>query len=137
MSSVNSCKTYNRCGSALRNTSQNPMRGSSFQIITFIRLLPRRKRQNCCCSEKRHSPQPCRPASLVSIEATGVCIPIGNSEVLLAAVCKSPGHAWNDADITELLNFRHMSLLAQDLNAKYPFLNSVVSNPSGEPTAYK
>jgi hypothetical protein len=45
--------------------------------------------------------------SLVSVEATGVCIPIGNSEVLLAAVCKSPGHAWNDADITELLNFRH------------------------------
>jgi hypothetical protein len=39
---------------------------------------------------------------LVSIEATSVCIPIGNSEVLLAAVYKSPGHAWNDADITEL-----------------------------------
>jgi hypothetical protein len=38
-----------------------------------------------------------------SIEATGVCIPIGNNDVPLAAVCKSPGHAWNDADITELL----------------------------------
>jgi exonuclease III len=29
--------------------------------------------------------------SLVSIEATGVCIPNGNSETLLAAVYKSPG----------------------------------------------
>jgi hypothetical protein len=39
---------------------------------------------------------------LVSVEATGVCIPIGNSEVLLASVYKSPGCAWSDADITEL-----------------------------------
>jgi exonuclease III len=54
---------------------------------------------------------------LVSIEATGVCIQIGNSEVLFAAVYKSPGHAWNDADITELSSFRHKSLLAGDLNA--------------------
>jgi hypothetical protein len=30
---------------------------------------------------------------LVSVEVTRVCIPIGNSEVLLAAVYKSPGHA--------------------------------------------
>jgi exonuclease III len=67
---------------------------------------------------------------LVSIEATGVCIPIGNNEVLLAAVHKSPGHTWNDADIIELLNFRSKSLLAGDLNAKHPFWNSVVSNPS-------
>jgi hypothetical protein len=69
--------------------------------------------------------------SLVSIEATGVCIPNGNSGVLLAAVSKSTGHAWNDTGISELLSFRHKSLLARDLNAKYPFLNSVVSNPSG------
>jgi hypothetical protein len=39
---------------------------------------------------------------IVSVEATGVCIPIGNSEALLAAVYKSPGRAWSDADITEL-----------------------------------
>jgi hypothetical protein len=38
----------------------------------------------------------------VSIEATGVCIPTGNNEVLLAAFCKSPGHAWNNAHVTEL-----------------------------------
>jgi hypothetical protein len=48
---------------------------------------------------------------LVSIEATGVCILIGNSEVIPAAVYKSPGHAWSDADITELLSFSHKLLL--------------------------
>jgi exonuclease III len=42
---------------------------------------------------------------LNSVEATGVSISIGNSEVLLAAVYKSPGRAWSDADITELLSF--------------------------------
>jgi hypothetical protein len=42
----------------------------------------------------------------MSIEATGVCIPIGKSEILLAAVYRSPGIAWIDADITELLSFR-------------------------------
>jgi hypothetical protein len=61
---------------------------------------------------------------LVPIEATGICIPICSSEVLLAAVHKSPGHIWNDRDI------RHKSLQA-DLNDKYPYWNSVVSNFSG------
>jgi hypothetical protein len=69
---------------------------------------------------------------LVSIEATGVCISILNSEILLAAFYKSPGRAWSDADISELLSFRHKSVLAGDLNAKHPFWNSAVSNPSGE-----
>jgi hypothetical protein len=69
---------------------------------------------------------------LVSVEATGVCIPILNSEFLLAAVSKCPGRAWNDADTRELLNLRHKSVLAGDLNAKHPFCNSAVSNPSGE-----
>jgi exonuclease III len=58
---------------------------------------------------------------LNSLEATGVCIPIGNSELLLAAVYKSPGKAWRDADIIELLNFRRKTVLAGDLNAKHPF----------------
>jgi hypothetical protein len=31
-------------------------------------------------------------APLVSVEAAGVCIPVGNSEILLSAVYKSPGH---------------------------------------------
>jgi hypothetical protein len=51
--------------------------------------------------------------------------------VLLATVCKSSGHAWNVADISQLLSFRRKSLLAGDLNAKHPFWNSVVSNPLG------
>jgi exonuclease III len=69
---------------------------------------------------------------LISIEATGVCISIGNNKILLAALYKSPGRAWSDADITELLSFRKKCILAGDVNAKHPFWNSRVSNPSGE-----
>lgn len=69
--------------------------------------------------------------SLVSVKVTGF-IPTENSEILLSAVHKSPGRAWIDVDIIELLSFRHKSILAGDLNAKYPFGNSAVSNPSGE-----
>jgi exonuclease III len=36
---------------------------------------------------------------LVSEEATGVCIPVGNDVVLLAVVYKSPGRPWNNMDI--------------------------------------
>jgi exonuclease III len=68
--------------------------------------------------------------SLISVETTGVCIPIGNKEILLAAVYKSPGRTWSDADIAELL--RHKCILAGELNAKHPSWNSAVSNPSGE-----
>jgi hypothetical protein len=63
----------------------------------------------------------------VSIEAIGVCIPIGNSEVLLVYI--STDHAWNDTDITELLSYRHKALLAGDLNAKHPFCNSAFFQP--------
>jgi exonuclease III len=69
---------------------------------------------------------------LVSVEATGVCIPIGYSELLLAAVYKSPCRTWNDADIIEFLSFRRKSILAGYLNAKLPFCNSAISNPSDE-----
>jgi hypothetical protein len=44
--------------------------------------------------------------AIASPEATEVCIPIGKNQVLLAAIYKSPGHAWNDAVIIELLSFR-------------------------------
>jgi hypothetical protein len=43
---------------------------------------------------------------------------------------KLPGHAWNDADIAELISFRHVST-AGNLNAKHTFWNSLVSNTSG------
>jgi hypothetical protein len=56
---------------------------------------------------------------LISIEATGVCIRIGNSEILLATVNKSPGRAWSDADITELLSIRNKCILAGDLKPKH------------------
>jgi hypothetical protein len=69
---------------------------------------------------------------LISVEATGVCIPIGNKEILLAAVCKSPEHTWSDADIVELLSLRHKCILVGDLNAKHPSWNSAVSKPSGQ-----
>jgi hypothetical protein len=51
---------------------------------------------------------------------------------MLAAVYKSLCRVWSDADVIELLSFRHKSVLAGDLNAKHPFWNSAVSNPSGE-----
>jgi hypothetical protein len=68
---------------------------------------------------------------LLSLEATGVCIPIGHIEILLASVYKSPLRAWRDAGMTEVVNFRTKSILAGDLNAKHPVWNSKVSNPSG------
>jgi hypothetical protein len=37
------------------------------------------------------------------------------------------GHTWNDTDVTELLSFRHKSLLPE-LNGKHPFWNSPTGN---------
>jgi hypothetical protein len=68
----------------------------------------------------------------VSLEGIGVCKPIGNSEVLLAVVYKSPGRAWSDTDITELLRFRPKYILAGDLKGRNPFWNRTISNPSGD-----
>jgi hypothetical protein len=68
---------------------------------------------------------------LVSVEATGVCIPVGNNIVLLAAVYKSPGPPWDSMDIFKLLGLKRKTLCSSDLNAKHPFWNSSVSNPSG------
>jgi hypothetical protein len=71
--------------------------------------------------------------ALVSVEATGVCIPVGNyvAGLPLAAVYKSPGWPRNNTDILKLLGFKEKTILAGDLNAKHPFWNSSVSNPSG------
>jgi hypothetical protein len=68
---------------------------------------------------------------LLSLEATGVRIPIGHTAILHASVYKSPLRGRRDADITELLNLRTKSILAGDLNAKHPVWNSKVSYPSG------
>jgi hypothetical protein len=67
---------------------------------------------------------------IVSVEGAGVCIPTDSSEISLAAVYKSPGHAWIDVDIIELLIFKHKFILAGDLNAKHQFWNSALSDPS-------
>jgi hypothetical protein len=56
---------------------------------------------------------------------------IVKSEVLFAAIYKSPGHTWNASGITEIIGLRHKLLLAGNLNAKHPFWNSTVSNSSG------
>jgi exonuclease III len=63
---------------------------------------------------------------LLSVEASGVCIPIGHTAMLLASIYKSPLRVWRDADITELANFRTKSILAGDLNAKHSVWNSKV-----------
>jgi hypothetical protein len=51
---------------------------------------------------------------------------------LLAAVYKSPGRDWIDADITELLSFKRKSTLGGDLKTKNSFWNTAITNPSGE-----
>jgi len=64
------------------------------------------------------------PPPLISVEATGVCIPIVNKEILLAVVYRSPVSDWADTDITELLSIKEKTILAGDLNAKHPVWNS-------------
>jgi len=90
--------------------------------------LGRYKGQNCSSYQKR-SPLPHTNVDLaphVSVEAAGVYIPIGNNEVSLAAVYRSPSRTWNDAEIMKLLSARNKAVLAGDLNAKNPFWNSAV-----------
>jgi hypothetical protein len=108
------------------------MRGSLFQIIIFIGLTASRgKKAKLPLWLENAYPQPRILLPHVSVEATGVCIPTGNIEVLLAAINKSPGHAWNDAYIIELLRFRHKSILVGALNAKHRFWKSEFPSPSG------
>jgi hypothetical protein len=85
------------------------MRGSLFQIITFIESTATRGEKEVRKDIPHLPPQ---------VEASGVDIPIGNSKVLLAALYKSAGSSYSNADIIELLSFRRKSILAGDLNAK-------------------
>jgi hypothetical protein len=85
---------------------------------------------DCRCGRKDKPHNHVDMPPLVTLKDTGVCIPTGNSEVLLAAIYKSSGCAWNGADIIELLSFILKALLAGDLNYNYPFSNCVVSKPS-------
>jgi hypothetical protein len=99
------------------------MRVSLFQNFHFYRTdrYPGRKGGTAFAVRKGSPHNHVFLPSLISVEATGVCIPIGNSEVLLAAVYKSTGRAWNDADIPELSSIRLKSILEGDLNAKKHF----------------
>jgi hypothetical protein len=67
---------------------------------------------------------------LQSLEVTGVCIPIGNTEVFLSAVFKTTQRLCSDINITELLDFRNRSIPAGDLNARHPVWSSKDSYPS-------
>jgi hypothetical protein len=86
--------------------------------------LPLQLREAAFTPESNFPPLP-------SVEATGICIPIGHTGMFLAAVYKSPQRLCSDKDITELLDFRNKSILACDLNSKHPVWNSKFSNPSG------
>jgi hypothetical protein len=68
---------------------------------------------------------------VLSGETIGVCIPIGNTEMFLAALYKSPQRLWSDTDTTGLLGFRNKSILAGDLNARHTVWSRKFSNPSG------
>jgi hypothetical protein len=109
------------------------MRGSLFKIAMFIGPTASR-------AENAELPLQLEKASLthvdlparVLVEGTGNCIPIVNSELMLAAVYKSPGCARNDASIIELVDLQNNSFLAGDLNAKPTFWNRADSYTSGE-----
>jgi hypothetical protein len=132
MSSVNSSKAYIDVAlfSATRLKPPERFFIPNYKFLRTDRFAGRKNMGNCRFSSKTHYPQLCRPPTLVSIEATGVCIPTGNSEVLFAAVYKSPGHAWSDADIIGFCSFRRKSLLAGEMNAKFSIWDNLVSNDS-------
>jgi hypothetical protein len=58
---------------------------------------------------------------VLPVKGTGIFISIRKAEMFLSFVYKSPQRLWSDTDITDLLGLRNKSILAGDLNAKYPF----------------
>jgi hypothetical protein len=74
------------------------MRGAFLQITTLIGLRTSQgKKTGRVFAERKgipHNNVDLPP--IVSIEASGNCIPIGKSDVLLVEIYKSPSHAWND-----------------------------------------
>jgi hypothetical protein len=128
MSSVNSCKTYVYMWLCSRTHLKHHER---FFIpnYNFYRSdsFPRRKGGTAVAVRKGISHNHVALPPFVSIEARWVCILICNTKGLLAAVYKSPGYTYNDANIVEVLSFRHMSLLAADLKGKLNQLRSSAS----------
>jgi hypothetical protein len=93
------------------------MRGSLFQITMLIILTTTWAGRTVTAVRKGIPHNHVDLPPLVSAEVTGVCIPVVICEVLLAAVYKSPGHGWSDADIIELLSFICKSILAGECYA--------------------
>jgi hypothetical protein len=122
MSSVKSWKTY------LKPHERFFILNYQFHLID---CCPGRKGGTAVAVRKGNLDNHVDLPPLVSVEVTGVYSSIGNNEIPLAAVYKSPGRTWRYEDIIELLRFRNKCILAGDLNAKHLFWNSVVSNPSG------
>jgi hypothetical protein len=95
----------------LSQTHFQPHERSLFKIITYIESIDTQKEDGTTVAGKKgipHNDADLPP--LVSIKATEVCIPIGNTEILLAAVSKSPGSNWSNTYITKLLIFRNNRL---------------------------
>jgi hypothetical protein len=92
----------------LSETSQTPWEGlySNLSLYRTDRF-PGRKGGTSVAVRKGISHNHVDLPALVSVEATGICMPIGNSEVLLATVCKSPDYTWSDEEIINLFSFRH------------------------------
>lgn len=68
---------------------------------------------------------------LLSLEATGVIVPINNVETLLGAVYKPPDRLLAVHDITELSTLTDKCILAGDLNAKHTAWHSRLINRAG------
>jgi hypothetical protein len=120
MSLVNSCKTYIYVA-LFSGTHPKPHERFSIPNYNFYRINrhPGMKGGTAVAVRigipQNHVDLP----PLISIEATGVCIPTGNSEIMHVAVYKSPVRASINADFTELLSLRNKCTLPGDLNAKH------------------
>lgn len=69
---------------------------------------------------------------LLSLEASGVVVPINNVETLFAAVYKPPDRLLAVHDITELSTLTNKCILAGDLNAKHTAWHSRRINRAGD-----
>jgi hypothetical protein len=87
--------------------------------------------RNCRWSQKGNPRTHIDLPPLLSVEATGISIPIGLTEMLITSVYKWPLRAWRNADIAEILKLRMKSNLAGNVNAKRSVWNSVVPTLSG------
>jgi hypothetical protein len=98
MSSVNNCKTYTNVA-LLSETHLKPYERFLIPNYHFYRTdrFLRREVGTAIAVRKGIPHKHVDLPPLVPIKATGVWIPIGNSD--MSRVCKPPGHEQNDTDI--------------------------------------